>query len=164
MYIKNYQTPSGFENIIMKSDGEYLTGLWFVNSKDAKKHKENFEEKDLPIFSLVSKWLDIYFSGEELKFMPKYKLEQTPFREQVTKLMNEIPYGSVVTYNDLAKKIARTKGIKKMSAQAVGGAVGYNPICIIIPCRRVIGANGNLVGYSGGLENKYKLLELEKMI
>ena len=103
------------------------------------------------------------FFWKEPSFTPKYKIENlTPFRRLVTDLMNKIPYGSVVTYNDIAKEIAKIKGIQKMSAQAVGGAVGSNPICILIPCHRVVGSNGSLTGYGGGIQKKVKLLELEK--
>ena len=160
-YIKIYKAP--FETIYMKSDGEYLTGLWFEGSRDAVKHQGKFEEKNLPIFDETTKWLDIYFSGSNPDFIPKYKIENiTPFRKQVIDIMNKIPYGKVTTYNDIAKEIAKSKGIKRMSAQAVGGAVGWNPICIIIPCHRVVGSNGSLTGYGGGIENKIKLLEIEK--
>lgn len=117
----------------------------------------------MPIFDKTSKWLDIYFSGENPDFIPEYKIENlTPFRKQVIDIMNKIPYGKTTTYNDIAKEIAKSRGIKKMSAQAVGGAVGWNPICIIIPCHRVVGTNGLLVGYGGGINNKIKLLEIEK--
>lgn len=161
MYKKTYNSPIG--TIYMKSDGEYLTGLWFDGSKDSSKHNGNFEEKNLLIFEETAKWLDIYFNGEEPNFKPKYKVENlTPFRKQVIDIMNKIPYGKTITYNDIAKEIAKNKGIHKMSAQAVGGAVGWNPICIIIPCHRVVGTNGSLTGYGGGIKNKIKLLELEK--
>ena len=161
MYIKTYKAP--FTTIYMRSDGEYLTGLWFENSRDSSKHQYCFEEKDLPIFDETIKWLDIYFSGKNPNFIPEYKIENlTPFRKQVIDIMNKIPYGKTVTYSDIAKEIANSKGIQRMSAQAVGGAVGWNPICIIIPCHRVVGSNGSLVGYGGGIKNKIKLLEIEK--
>lgn len=161
MYIKTYKAP--FTTIYMRSDGEYLTGLWFENSRDSGKHQYCFKEKDLPIFDETIKWLDIYFSGKNPNFIPEYKIENlTPFRKQVIDIMNKIPYGKTVTYSDIAKEIANSKGIQRMSAQAVGGAVGWNPICIIIPCHRVVGSNGSLVGYGGGIKNKIKLLEIEK--
>ena len=95
--------------------------------------------------------------------MPKYKIENlTTFRKEVINIMNKIPYGETITYNDISKTIARNRGIQRMSAQAVGGAVGWNPICIIIPCHRVVGSNGSLTGYGGGIKNKVALLELEK--
>ena len=145
MYKKSYKSPLGI--IYMRSDGENLTGLWFESSRDVSKHSYNFEEKDLPIFDETSRWLDIYFSGKNPDFTPKYKIENlTPFRSQVI---------------DIAKEIAQNRGIEKMSAQAVGGAVGWNPICIIVPCHRVVGTNGSLTGYGGGIQNKVKLLEIE---
>ena len=162
-YIKKYNTPNGLSNIIMSSDdGIYLTGLWFENSKNQFKHSSDFNEKELPIFDETCKWLGIYFSNKNPSFKPKYKIANlTPFRKMVIDIMNDIPYGKVITYNDIAKIIAKKKNIKKMSAQAVGGAVGFNPICIIIPCHRVVGNNYKLTGYGGGIENKIELLRIE---
>lgn len=161
IYQRNYSSPFGM--ICMQSDGEYLTGLWFEKSKDEKKHAIKDMEKDLPIFEETKRWLDVYFEGQVPNFIPKYKIEHlTPFRKQVIDCMLQIPYGDVITYKAIADKIAQQNGIEKMSAQAVGGAVGWNPICIIIPCHRVVGADGNLTGYGGGIENKIKLLELEQ--
>lgn len=158
-----YKTPDGFDNLMMNSDGEVLTRLWFVDSKDNSKHIINCEEKNLPIFKITSRWLDIYFSGKNPEFIPKYKIENlTPFRKEVLETMNSIPFGSTLTYHDLSKIIAKKRGIKRMSAQAIGGALGWNPICIIIPCHRVVGKSGNLTGYSGGLKNKVALLTHER--
>ena len=163
MFIQKYKTLDGYSNMLMSSDGIFLTGLWFEGSKDALKHCSDFEEKNLPVFEETKKWLDIYFSGEKPQFIPKYKVNNlTSFRKQVIDIMIKIPYGKLISYNDIAKEIAKKNGIEKMSAQAVGGAVGWNPICLVIPCHRVIGANGNLTGYGGGIQNKIKLLELEK--
>lgn len=160
IYKKTYDSPLGIIN--MKSDGEYLTGLWFDGSRDDKKHNSQCVFKDLNIFDETVDWLNSYFKGNIPDFTPKYKLENlTPFREEVFDIMNKIPYGEVITYNDIAREIADKRGIKKMSAQAVGGAVGWNPICIIIPCHRVVGSNGSLTGYGGGIENKIGLLKLE---
>ena len=162
-YKWKYKTPIDFTTIYMNSDGKYLTGLWFEGSKDEDKHILNCEEKNLDIFKQTTKWLDIYFSGKNPNFTPEYKINNlTPFRANVINIMNSIPYGKVITYNDIAKKIAEEKEIKRMSAQAVGGAVGWNPICIIIPCHRVVGTNGSLTGYGGGINNKISLLKLEK--
>ncbi len=162
MYKYTYTTPKQFSNIIMNSDGKYLTGLWFENSKDSKKHNLSCEERILPIFQETIKWLDLYFSGKRPNFIPKYRMENlTPFRSEVLDIVKNIEYGDLLTYNDIATTIAQKRGIKKMSSQAVGGAVGSNPICIIIPCHRVIGSNNNLVGYGGGLKNKFELLKLE---
>ncbi|MFR3919579.1 MAG: methylated-DNA--[protein]-cysteine S-methyltransferase [Clostridia bacterium] len=157
-----YETPGNLSNMIMNSDGEYLTGLWFENSRDSSKHIIDCEEKNLEVFTETKKWLDTYFSGKNPNFTPKYKIEKlTPFRKEVIDIMNSIEYGNVVTYNDISKIIAEKRGMKKMSSQAVGGAVGWNPICIIIPCHRVVGTSGSLTGYGGGINNKIELLKLE---
>lgn len=158
-----YKTPDNFDDVLMNSDGEYLTGLWFIGSRDASKHIVNCEEKNLPIFKETSKWLDIYFSGKDPDFTPPYKINNlTPFREEVLNIMNSIPFGSTLTYQDISKMIAKKRGIKRMSSQAVGGAVGWNPVCIIIPCHRVVGTNGSLTGYGGGIKNKVALLKHEQ--
>ena len=103
------------------------------------------------------------FSGNNPNFIPKYKINNlTPFREEVINIMNKIPYGKTITYNDISNIIAEKRGIKRMSSQAVGGSAGWNPICIIIPCHRVVGSNGNLTGYGGGIKNKIELLKLEQ--
>ncbi len=163
VYKRLYKTPNGFDDMLMNSDGEFLTGLWFIGSRDAFKHVVDCEEKDLPVFEETSKWLDIYFSGKNPDFMPKYKIKNlTPFREEVSEIMNSIPFGETLTYNDISKIIAQKRGIEKMSSQAVGGAVGWNPICIIIPCHRVVGSNGSLTGYGGGIKNKAALLAHEQ--
>ena len=135
IYKCKYETPSAFDDMIMISDGAYLIGLYFESSKDTYKHDVNCEDINLPIFKSTSKWLDIYFSGKIPNFTPKYKIENLSlFRSQVIDIMNSIPFGSTISYNDIAKIIAINKKQNKMSAQAVGGAVGWNPICIIIPC------------------------------
>lgn len=158
-----YKTPDGFDDMVMISDGEYLTGLLFDNSRDVSKCIIDCEKKKLPIFEETSKWLDIYFSGNEPNFIPKYKINNlTPFRSEVIDIMNSISFGKVLTYNDISKIIANKRKLKKMSSQAVGGAVGWNPICIIIPCHRVVGTNGSLTGYGGGIKNKVALLTHEK--
>lgn len=158
-----YKTPKEFSNIIMNGDGENLTGLWFEGSRDTSKHVVECEEKDLKIFRDTSKWLDIYFSGKNPNFTPKYKIENiTPFRKEVIDIMNTISFGKTLTYSDISKIIAKNRGLEKMSSQAIGGAVGWNPICIIIPCHRVVGKNGSLTGYGGGIKNKIALLEHEK--
>lgn len=162
-YKYNYKTPDNFDDIILTSDGINLTGLYFAKSNDETKHQKEYEIKNLPIFEETIKWLDIYFSGNIPDFTPLVKINNlTSFREKVIKIMNNIPYGKVVTYNDIAKEITKEENIQKMSVQAVGGAVGWNPICIIIPCHRVVGTNKNLTEYGGGLKNKIALLKLEK--
>ena len=158
-----YKTPDSFDDMLMSSDGEYLTGLWFIGSKDSSKHIVECEEKDLMIFKETSRWLDIYFRGKNPDFTPKYKINNlTQFRKEVIDVMNTIPFGSTVTYHDISKNIAERRGLERMSCQAVGGAVGWNPICIIIPCHRVVGSNGGLTGYGGGIKNKLALLKHEK--
>ena len=162
MYKKIYRTPTGFSDILLSSDGNSLTGLWFEGSRDAAKHTLDCEEKDLSVFRETAQWLDIYFSGKQPDFMPDIKIsDMTAFRQEVTDCMMNIPYGETVTYGDIAKEIAAKHGMDRMSSQAVGGAVGWNPICIIIPCHRVVGAGHSLTGYGGGIENKISLLRLE---
>lgn len=163
MYKYSYKTPYNFSNMLMISDGENLKDLFFENSRTISNFSKDITEKFLPIFEKTSKWLDIYFSGKIPDFEPNYKIDGlTPFRKQVLYEVSKIPYGKTITYNDIAKHIAKIKGIKKMSAQAVGSAVGFNPICLIIPCHRVIGSNGKMIGYGGEINNKINLLKLEK--
>lgn len=118
-------------------------------------------EKSLLIFSETKRWLDVYFSGTFPDFMPPLDLRGTDFRMEVWHELLKIPYGKTVSYGDIAAKLARKKGIEKMSSRAVGGAVGHNPVAIIVPCHRVVGTNGSLTGYGGGIERKVKLLQLE---
>ena len=156
-----YNSPIG--NITMASDGESLCGLWFDGQKYfASTVKGETEDKTLPVFEQTKKWLDIYFSGNEPDFMPKLSLNGSEFCKAVWDILLTIPYGSVMTYGEIAKILAKQRGIGKMSAQAVGGAVGHNPISIIVPCHRVVGTNGNLTGYAGGIDKKISLLKIEK--
>lgn len=164
-YITNYQSKLG--NILLASDGENLIGLWFENQKYYlfKIDDELIENNDLKIFQKSKEWLDKYFKG--IKVSPnelKLKPIGSPFQQEVWKILCNIPYGKTTTYGTIAKEIAQKQGKKSMSAQAIGGAVGHNPISIIIPCHRVIGSNGNLTGYAGGLNKKKELLKLEKAI
>ena len=162
-YKWKYETPSGFSDIWMRSDGQVLTGLWFEGSRDQRKHGMVCEERELPIFEETVRWLDVFFSGRQPDFTPEYRIDGlTEFRWDVMECMLEIPWGETVTYGEIAAHLAKQRGLARMSAQAVGGAVGWNPICLIIPCHRVVGADGSLTGYGGGLENKKALLELEK--
>lgn len=162
-YRCTYKTPEGFSDILLRSDGEALTGLFFASSKDLAQHLAGCVEAHLAIFAETRRWLDLYFRGESPDFTPRYRIDGlTSFRRQVIDAMNAIPFGETVTYGEIAKGIARENGMKTMSAQAVGGAVGWNPICIIIPCHRVLGANGALTGYGGGIQNKIALLAHEK--
>lgn len=161
-YTHRYQSPLG--DITLASDGEVLTGLWFDEQKYflATLCKEH-EEKDLPIFEQADHWLDLYFSGKEPDFTPSLSPKGTAFRKAVWDILLTIPYGQTITYGEIADKIAKLRGLAQMSAQAVGGAVGHNPISIIIPCHRVVGTNGSLTGYAGGIERKVQLLTLEKV-
>ncbi len=155
-----YDSPLG--SITLASDGDALTGLWFDDQKYfAYTLPPQHEEKPLPVFDLTAKWLDIYFSGKEPDFTPPLRLDTTPFRRTVCKIMLIIPYGRTMTYGEIAARIAKITDAPRASAQAVGGAVGHNPISIIIPCHRVIGTDGSLTGYAGGLDRKRNLLELE---
>ena len=157
-----YETPNGFSDIMAISDGEVLTELHFVRAGSVGRCTPDGKVWALPIFRETRRWLDIYFSGRQPDFTPAYRIEElTPFRREVLDEMLKIPFGETMTYGDIAATIARRHGVTKMSAQAVGGAVGWNPICLIIPCHRVIGANRRLVGYGGGIENKIALLTLE---
>ena len=159
-YIHHYKTPLG--GMTAASDGEALTGLWFDGQKYfAGGLDPDHEEKMLPVFEQTGRWLDIYFSGEEPDFTPPLSMKTTPFRRAVWEILLTIPYGHTMTYGEIAAKIAVQKGLPGMSAQAVGGAVGHNAISLIIPCHRVVGADGSLTGYAGGLDKKQKLLVLE---
>lgn len=164
IYGWRYQTPEGFDDLLMNSDGKALTGLWFEGSRDSLRHELASEERPLEIFAETSRWLDQYFAGKEPDFTPKYKLGRvSPFRREVLGMLAEIRFGQVKSYQELAERLMRQHG-GQMSAQAIGGAVGANPICLILPCHRVVGKNGNLVGYSGGIENKIALLQHEGVI
>lgn len=160
-YINYYNSPIG--KITIGSDSSSLIGLWFEDAKYfGSTLSSEIIEKNLPIFEETKRWLDIYFSGNNPDFTPKLKLEASKFRLAVWNILLKIPYGQTTTYGEIAKAIAEQKGLAKISAQAVGGAVGYNPVSIIIPCHRVIGKNGNLTGYAGGLDLKRILLDNEK--
>ncbi|MCE7782584.1 methylated-DNA--[protein]-cysteine S-methyltransferase [Staphylococcus xylosus] len=162
MYYKTtYQSPIG--QITLTSDGESITGLWLPNHQDIESHYDDkLIEKDQPVFEQATRWLDSYFSGNKPKIDFPLKAIGTPFRETVWKILLEIPHGETVTYSDIAQKVALERGKEKMSSQAVGGAVGSNPISIIIPCHRVVGKDGSLTGYGGGIDTKIELLKLEQ--
>ncbi len=159
-YITTYQSPLG--EILLAADEIGLTGLWFDGEKFyADSLDPEHEERNVPVFDVVKKWLDIYFSGHEPDFMPPVHMIGSEFRQQVWKILREIPYGETITYGGLAKRLARERGLERMSAQAVGGAVGHNEISIIVPCHRVVGSDGSLTGYAGGIDKKKRLLILE---
>ncbi|MDO4475418.1 MAG: methylated-DNA--[protein]-cysteine S-methyltransferase [Lachnospiraceae bacterium] len=157
----SYASPLGC--LTLASDGTALTGLWFQDqSYYGSTLKDPSEEKQLPVFDDAKRWLDLYFSGSIPEFMPPLCLRGTAFRRRVWEILLTIPYGETMTYGEIAGQIARERGAEKMSAQAVGQAVGHNPIGIIVPCHRVVGTGGNLTGYAGGLDKKIWLLEHEK--
>lgn len=161
-FVSHYHSPLG--DITLSNNGKKLTGLYLEGQRYfGETPSESYEEKNLPIFEETKKWLDIYFSGKAPDFTPPFEMQTTPFRKAVCEIMLTIPFGQTMTYGEIADVIAKQRGIAKMSAQAVGGAVGHNPISIIIPCHRVVGANGNLTGYGGGIEKKIQLLTLEKI-
>lgn len=164
MYVTtSYPSPVG--TLTLASDGKNLVGLWIEGQKyyGDTMPDEVQTDHDIPVFSAAKRWLDQYFAGQnpaisELPLAP----EGSAFRQEVWRILCEIPYGTVTTYGDIAKELAVKMKRESMSAQAVGGAVGHNPISIIIPCHRVVGANGSLTGYAGGIAAKKKLLELER--
>ena len=159
-FTHHYISPLG--GITMASDGEYLTGLWFDGQKYfADTLSAQHEEKDLDVFRRTDLWLDIYFSGKNPDFTPPLRMIGTEFRQEVWQILLTIPFGKTMTYGEIAKILADRHGANSMSAQAVGGAVGHNPISLIVPCHRVIGTNGALTGYAGGLEKKTRLLDME---
>ena len=161
IYTNTYESPLG--SLLLAGDDEGLTGLWFTEGSryTGLGLKENAKVRETEYFDQTKEWLDIYFSGHDPGFMPRIHLTGSDFRKRVGEIMCEIPFGKTMTYGQIAGRIAAERGKEKMSAQAVGGAVGHNPICIIVPCHRVIGTNGSLTGYGGGIMRKKALLELE---
>lgn len=161
-YTWHYDSPLG--GMTLASDGKALVGLWF---DDQDYFAETLEgegvEKKLPIFEETMRWLEIYFSGKAPDFTPTLNLRATQFRKEVWEYLLSIPYGSTMTYGEIAQGMAKQKGVDRLCPRAVGGAVGRNPISIIIPCHRVVGAGRSLSGYAGGVERKIALLELEKV-
>lgn len=160
-YIGHYISPLG--GITLSSDGTAITGLWF----DGQKYfgatlPQHPVEQELPVFAQTRHWLDLYFRGDVPDFMPPLAAPKaTAFRSAVWEILGTIPYGHTMTYGAIADQIARQMGLSSMSAQAVGGAVGHNPISLLIPCHRVVGTNGSLTGYAGGIDKKIALLTLE---
>ncbi len=159
MDVWEYESPLG--RILLAGEGDFLTGLWF----DGQKYFPDLpaERTETPVLRQTESWLDRYFAGEqpesdELPLAPK----GSEFQQQVWELMRRIPYGRTVCYAELSRQIAGLRGLEHMSAQAVGGAVAHNPISIIQPCHRVLGSDGSLTGYAGGLKRKAWLLELEQ--
>ena len=161
IYIEHYRSPLG--GITIAGSGSEITGLWFDGQKYfGSTLSSEYEEKSLPVFTETKKWLDIYFSGKEPDFMPPLHMIGSPFQIAVWEILRNIPYGKTMTYGEIAKIVAEKQGLPHMSPQAVGGAVGHNKISILIPCHRVVGTDGSLTGYAGGIDKKAKLLNLEK--
>ena len=153
MMIYNYPSPVG--NLKLVSNGKALVELSFLRD-------QSISNKDIdPIIQQTITYLDAYFSGEKPKNLIPLQLEGTPFQKEVWDILLSVPYGSLLTYGEIAKRIAKKRKIERMSSQAVGQAVGKNPICILVPCHRIIGANRQLTGFTGGMDIKIKLLELE---
>ena len=156
-----YQSPLG--PIILLGHDDCLTDLYFAGEAHQPQGIEELPQVKLPVFQVAMDWLDAYFQGQPMDGLPKprYELHGTDFQEAVWKYIETIPYGQTLTYGDIAKGVARDLGKAKMSAQAVGGATGRNPISLIVPCHRVMGAKEAITGYGGGLDRKAYLLELE---
>lgn len=161
MFESRLHSPLG--EVRLRSDGKSLTGLWFVGQVNDAKYNRDIEIKDdLPIFEQVETWLESYFSGKQTPITIPLQPKGTNFQERVWQMLQEISYGETMTYGEIAQRIAKEKGVATYSAQAVGQAVGKNPISILIPCHRVLGKNGTLTGYAGGVHRKEQLLKLER--
>ncbi len=159
-YTTRWDSPLG--EILLAADELGLTGLWFVGSKYcAERLDPEHAEGKLPVLREAQRWLKVYFSGKQPDSLPPLHPVGTPFQSEVWDLLLRIPYGCTATYGELAGRVAARRGLKRMSAQAVGGAVGHNPISLMIPCHRVVGASGSLTGYAGGIARKLALLKLE---
>ena len=159
-YTTFYKSPIG--RMLLAADDTGLTGLWFEGQKYfARCLGRETEEKEMPVFAEAKRWLDIYFSGKEPDFTPPLHFIGTDFQKEVWDILCTIPYGQTMTYGAIADQIAKKRGLSRMSAQAVGGAVGHNNLSIIVPCHRVVGSDGSLTGYAGGIERKTFLLNLE---
>ena len=157
----HYDSPLG--GILLAADEIGLAGLWFDGEKYFADHlPSEHTERETPILVEVKRWLDIYFAGKEPDFLPPLHPIGSAFRQSVWEILLQIPYGKTTTYGEIARQLAEKRKLPRMSAQAVGGAVGHNEISIIIPCHRVVGTNGSLTGYAGGIDKKVKLLKLER--
>lgn len=159
-FVQHYNSPLG--GILLAADEIGLTGLWFNGQKYfARSLPAGYTEQNTPALSEAKRWLEFYFKGKEPNFMPPLHIVGSAFRRSVWEILLQIPYGKTTTYGEIARQLAKKQKLPRMSAQAVGGAVGHNEISIIIPCHRVVGTNGSLTGYAGGIDKKIKLLELE---
>ncbi len=161
IFTDSYESPLG--SILLAGDEEGLTGLWFREGSRyvGQGLSRDAVPRDMAYFDQAKQWLDIYFTGHDPGFLPRIHFIGSAFRNRVGEMLCEIPFGQTVTYGQIAARIARERGSGSMSAQAVGGAVGHNPISVIVPCHRVVGADGNLTGYGGGIQRKKALLKLE---
>lgn len=160
VYTCKYESTLG--EILLAADEAGLIGLWFEGQKYfANTLLDEHIPQETGILTEAKKWLDVYFSGKEPKFTPPLHPNGSSFRQAVWQILLQIPYGQTVSYGEIARKMAEMENTSRMSAQAVGGAVGHNEISIIIPCHRVVGTNGSLTGYAGGIDKKIALLELE---
>lgn len=154
LFLTHYASPLG--PILLAADETGLTGLWFEGQKYFPSFLGvDYQEKETPVLTETVRWLDVYFSGKDPGFLPPLHPQGSPFRQTVWNILLTIPRGQTMTYGEIARRL----GVR--SAQAVGGAVGHNPISILIPCHRVVGSDGSLTGYAGGVERKARLLQLE---
>lgn len=161
IYTQHYESPLG--GTLLAADETGLTGLWFDGEKYyADNLAAEHEARDTQALGAAKRWLDVYFAGKEPDFLPPLHPIGSAFRQEVWQLLLEIPYGQTTTYGALARRLAERRGLRHMSAQAVGGAVGHNEISILIPCHRVVGTSGSLTGYAGGIDKKLSLLRLEQ--
>lgn len=163
VHVSKFDTPLG--PVTAAVEGESIVGLWlegqkyFASTLEKEEYNKASEHK-LPVFEQLKKWLDMYFTGRDPDFLLPLSPKGSPFRKDVWDILCHIPFGQLTTYGEIAKQLEKKYG-KPQSAQAVGGAVGHNPISIIIPCHRVVGSNGSLTGYAGGIDKKIQLLKLE---
>ncbi len=162
IYTQHYDSPLG--GILLAADETGLTGLWFDGEKYyADNLAAEHEARDTQALGAAKRWLDVYFAGKEPDFLPPLHPIGSAFRQEVWQLLLEIPYGQTTTYGALARRLAERRGLRHMSAQAVGGAVGHNEISILIPCHRDDGTSGCLTGYAGGIDKRLSLLRLEQV-
>lgn len=161
-YITEYSSPLG--KMLLASDGNNLTGAWFERQKYFPDISSGIFCKQLPLFSNAFSWLELYFSGKNPSAFTPLKPQGTPFQEMIWYMLQQIPYGKTTTYGNLARQVALQTGKPYMAAQAIGNAVGHNPISIFIPCHRVVGVMHKLTGYAGGIDRKEALLKLEGAI
>ncbi|WP_303912882.1 methylated-DNA--[protein]-cysteine S-methyltransferase [Bacteroides mediterraneensis] len=159
-FISHYDSPLG--GITLAATNNRLCGLWFDGQKYfGSTLQGETKEAETPVLCQTRQWLDIYFAGGQPDFFPSMQLIGTPFQQTVWNILRNIPYGETRTYKEVAAETAHQLGRPHMAAQAVGNAIGHNPISILIPCHRVVGTNGSLTGYAGGTERKLALLQIE---